>query len=179
MLPPDGALIVDLGCAPGSWSQWLLKMKKGYKVTGFDILPVKLNGIAGFSFIKASFADFNELDALEAKLSGSKFGLVISDAAPNITGTAFEDHMQSLSLAAWSAVYSFKLGQKGSAWVAKVFPGEDLERFRSIIKPGFKKLQVFVPKSVRKSSKEVYFVGKGLKPDIAADLVADIEQFLL
>ncbi len=152
-----GDLVLDLGATPGGWSQ--VAVEFGAKVVAVDINPMeKLEGVI---FIQADITDESLVDTL-LELS-DYYDVVMSDASPKITGIWTVDHLRSVDL----AKASFKIAQQvlrpGGNFLVKVFQGEEIQNFYNELKHHFSFKKFHSPKASRKSSAEVYFVGKGFK----------------
>jgi len=145
--------VLDLGCSPGSWSQYMLKKIGRGRVVGVDTAGHVQVHDNRFRFISA---DIHTLTV--ENLNGQKFDLITSDAMPHTTGNKFVDSQASLNL-----VRSvFRLAQDalvpGGIVVAKVFQGEDLGKFILEIKKRFERVVLFKPKSSRKESREIFII---------------------
>ncbi len=154
-----GDLLLDLGCYPGSWSQYGIK-KVGSKgeVVGIDLtLPERLSS-PNFRFIEH---DILTLDTEWLIREVGPMDVVISDLAPQTTGIKVTDASRSMSLARRALGIALVLLKKKGHFVCKVFEGEDIKVFRSGMSTHFRKIQTFRPKSTRKRSREVYMVGLG------------------
>jgi 23S rRNA (uridine2552-2'-O)-methyltransferase len=153
-----GDRILDLGCAPGAWLLYAARMTgKNGKVIGVDLKPtvVKLPS-HGRVVIGDVLAPETRLKAVWE----GKFQVILSDMAPATTGNKIVDAAGSLGLcmAAWSIAEQYLL--PGGAFVCKIFFSQDVDPFLTRIRPGFKKLNTFKPKSSRKASKEIYIIGQ-------------------
>jgi len=155
-----GEHILDLGCYPGSWSQYAIE-KAGQQglVAGIDLFRPERVVSANFIFLLADVFEvdiewlFNELGPMDA---------VISDLAPKTTGVRSADAGHSLLLAKKAADISFSILKDGGRFVCKVFEGEDVRSLRSLISSHFKLVRLFRPKATRKRSSEVYIIGLDL-----------------
>ena len=157
-----GITVVDLGAAPGGWSQVLSKKigLKG-KALGIDLLEV--SPIKGIDFIQGDFMQDKILEEMVVKLENKAVDLVISDMAPNISGIKERDNALMINLidSTLSVVDKF-LGKKGSVLI-KVFQGESLDYTRAALKKRFDKVKISKPKASRPNSNEIYIIGKELK----------------
>jgi 23S rRNA (uridine2552-2'-O)-methyltransferase len=154
-----GHRLLDLGCYPGSWSQYAIK-KVGPEgdVVGIDLtLPDRLSA-SNFRFIQF---DVLALDLDELVRDVGPRDAVISDMAPQTTGIRLTDASRSMSLAERAAEIAIALLKKNGGFVCKVFEGEDLKRFKAGISARFKQTRLFRPHAVRKGSREVYIIGLG------------------
>jgi 23S rRNA (uridine2552-2'-O)-methyltransferase len=157
-----GMLILDLGSAPGGWSQVAGKMvgEKG-RVLATDILPME--PVKNVDFIQGDFTDeavFNQI--LEA-LNGRKPDLIISDIAPNITGIESADQGTSIYLVELSLDMVRRVLKPKGNFVCKIFKGTGSYAFIKNVRTSFEKVTVRKPKASRPRSREVYLVGTGFK----------------
>ena len=155
-----GDRLLDLGCYPGSWSQYGIKrVSSEGEVVGIDLtLPERLS-FPNFRFIEH---DILTVDTEWLIREVGPRDVVISDLAPQTTGIRVTDASRSMSLARRALGIALVLLKKKGHFVCKVFEGEDLKAFRSELSTHFRKIQTFRPKSTRKRSREVYMVGLGL-----------------
>lgn len=152
-----GDRVLDLGCHPGSWSQYLLsRTHPGGEVIGLDRTPTVFDGGAGFRFIQADISLVEVLVLAEAV--GECHG-VLSDLAPSTTGSAVTDTSRSLALASRAFSIALAVLKPGGYFVCKVFEGEDFRGFRLEAGAHFQEARTVRPDAVRKGSREVYFVG--------------------
>ncbi len=158
-----GQTVVDLGAAPGSWSQVAAaKLRGNGTVIALDLLP--MDGIAGVQFIQGDFAQDEALTALEAVLKGRQVDLVLSDMAPNISGVAAVDQARGMLLAELALEFCRKWLQPEGILLVKVFQGEGFDPFRREMTSAFCAVSVRKPKASRDRSSEVYLLGMGKKP---------------
>jgi len=154
-----GNHILDLGCHPGSWSQYAsLKVGPKGEVVGVDLNPPERFSAANFKFIQA---DVFTLDPAWLVTEIGPRDVVMSDLAPRTTGIASTDVSRSIGLARRALELATGLLKKGGHFVCKVFEGEDFGLFRDEVASRFGKTKPFRPPAVRKRSREVYIVGKG------------------
>ena len=157
-----GQVVVDLGSAPGSWSQVAAARLRGNgTVIAMDLLA--MDGIAGVEFIQADFSEDAALTALEAALRGRQVDLVLSDMAPNISGVAAVDQARGMLLAELALEFSGKCLKPGGAMLVKVFQGEGIDAFRRQLMDAFATVGTRKPKASRERSSEVYLLGTGRK----------------
>jgi 23S rRNA (uridine2552-2'-O)-methyltransferase len=154
-----GMRAVDLGAAPGSWSQ-VLRERLGPAATIVAIDRLPLEAIRGVTFVAADFATDEGLAAVEAALGGRPVDLVVSDLAPNLSGVAASDQARSIHLAELALEFGDKWLQPGGAMVVKVFQGEGFQEFVRSMQQRFAKVHVRKPQASRDRSREVYLVGK-------------------
>ena len=157
-----GLAAVDLGAAPGSWSQ-VLHERLGSKaiIVAIDLLPME--SVPGVTFVQADFREDLGLAALENALGGHKVDLVVSDLSPNLSGIEAADQARSVHLGELALEFSRSWLQPGGDLVVKAFQGEGFAEFRRALEAHFAKVYVRKPKASRDRSREVYLVAKGMK----------------
>ena len=154
-----GDRVLDLGCFPGSWSQYAIsKVGKQGDVVGIDLHTPKAFSPPNFRCIKGDIETI-EVEWLAAEIQTRD--VVLSDLAPPTTGIRATDATRSLSLAEKAARIGRALLKSKGHFVCKIFEGEDLKSFKSNISPSFKQVRLFRPEATRKRSREVYLVGTG------------------
>ena len=157
-----GMIVVDLGSAPGGWSQVAGRLigTKG-RVVASDILP--MDSMEGVDFIQGDFTDAAVFDQLMALMGDSLADLVISDMAPNMSGVVAIDQPQAMHLVELALdMAKLVLKPKGN-FVAKVFHGEGFDQYLKMLKTSFDKVVIRKPDASRARSSEVYVVAKGFK----------------
>jgi 23S rRNA (uridine2552-2'-O)-methyltransferase len=154
-----GMSVVDLGSAPGSWTQ-VLRDKLGGKgrIVAIDLLP--MDPIRDVVFVQADFREEEGLAALEAALVGRKVDLVVSDLAPNLSGIEVADQARSVHLGELALEFSGQWLKPGGDLVVKAFQGGGFTDFQRAMEQCFDKVYVRKPKASRDRSREVYLVGK-------------------
>jgi 23S rRNA (uridine2552-2'-O)-methyltransferase len=157
-----GQLVIDLGAAPGSWSQ-VAAAKLGTKgrVVAVDILPME--PLPGVRFVQGDFREQEVMDALLHALGGSKADLVISDLAPNISGIAVSDQARAMHLAELALEFAQQCLKPGGSLLVKVFQGAGFTEFMTAMRKAFLKVTSRKPEASRGRSSEMYLLGKGLK----------------
>jgi len=157
-----GSLVVDLGCAPGGWSQ-VAAARVGHKgrVLASDILP--MDAIAGVEFVQGDFTDAYVLNQLLNVLGESLADLVISDMAPNMSGIADVDQPHAMYLVELALDMAHQVLKRKGDFVAKVFQGEGFDSFLADCRQKFDKVVIRKPDASRPRSREVYLVAKGFK----------------
>jgi 23S rRNA (uridine2552-2'-O)-methyltransferase len=154
-----GARVVDLGAAPGGWSQ--VAMKRGAsRVVGIDLLDI--DPVAGAVFLKGDFND-PAVEAELAALLGGRAELVLSDMAPNTTGHAATDHIRIVALTELALDFALRVLAPGGAFVAKVFQGGSEKQLLEPMKRHFATVRHAKPPASRKDSSELYVVATGFK----------------
>jgi 23S rRNA (uridine2552-2'-O)-methyltransferase len=158
-----GMTAVDLGAAPGSWCQ-VLRERLGPEglIVAVDLLP--MDPIAGVRFIHGDFSDPGTLQAMEAALAGRRVDLVVCDLAPNMSGIESADQARSVHLGEMALEFAARSLQPGSDLVVKAFQGEGFSDLQRAFQEQFGKVYVRKPKASRDRSREVFLVGKGLRP---------------
>jgi len=153
--------MLDLGCYPGSWSQYCLK-KVGPKgdVVGIDLKEPDRFSAPNFRFIQADILTVN-IEFLADEI-GPRDG-VLSDLAPQTSGIGVTDAARSLRLAEGALRIALAVLKKGGNFLCKVFEGEDLQAFRKEVLERFRQGRTVRPAAVRKASREVYLLGLGLR----------------
>jgi len=161
-----GMTIVDLGSAPGSWSQVAVQRLKGQgKVIALDLL--EMQPVAGVQFIQGDFREQLVLDQLEAALNGMPVDLVIADMAPNISGISDVDQANAMYLTELALDFSYKWLKPGGQFLVKVFNGSGFEEIVRNMRQGFDKVATRKPKASRDRSSEVYLLGSGRRKNLS------------
>ncbi|PUA30514.1 MAG: 23S rRNA (uridine(2552)-2'-O)-methyltransferase [Cellvibrio sp. 79] len=157
-----GALVVDLGSAPGSWSQIAGRLVgvKG-RVVASDILP--MDSLEHVDFIQGDFTEESVFNQIMAKLGDRKADVVISDMAPNISGVDAVDQSSSIYLVELALDMARRVLKPKGDFVAKVFQGEGSDDYIKDVKTSFEKVMIRKPNASRPRSREVYVVAKGFK----------------
>lgn len=157
----SGMTIVDLGAAPGGWSQVMREIvgPKGH-IFALDLLP--MDSIEGVQFIQGDFSEDACFAQLLKTVDGLKIDWVISDMLPNLSGIDTVDQAKSIYLAELVLDFSLKVLPKQGGLLIKVFQGEGFDEFLRQVKAHFKKVIIRKPKASRDRSREIYLVAKGL-----------------
>ncbi|GBQ31885.1 RlmE family RNA methyltransferase [Gluconacetobacter azotocaptans] len=156
-----GMRVVDLGAAPGGWTQVVVKRGAAH-VVGVDLLPV--DPVSGATILEGDFNDPDLPDRLIALLGGPA-DLVLSDMAPNTTGHAPTDHLRIIGLAELALDFATKVLAENGAFVAKVFQGGSERQMLTPMKQAFATVRHAKPPASRKESSELYVVATGFRPD--------------
>ena len=161
-----GMQVVDLGAAPGGWSQYAVELVGGSgRVVASDILAI--DPLPFVEFIQGDFTEQSVLDELLNVLNkdneDSKADVVISDMAPNVTGVESIDQPKSIYLCELSLDMARVILKQGGSFVAKVFQGDGSDAFVNDVKSSFKQVKIRKPKASRPRSREVYVVALGFK----------------
>jgi len=153
-----GMTVVDLGAAPGSWSQVALEsVGAAGRVFALDMLDMA--PLPGVTFIKGDFRKDDVLAELEKALDGKRADLVISDMAPNLTGIRVSDQAHGMYLAELALAFCREHLNPGKNFLVKVFQGSDFETFRQSMQADFAKVVIRKPRASRDRSKELYLLG--------------------
>ncbi|MES9875079.1 MAG: 23S rRNA (uridine(2552)-2'-O)-methyltransferase RlmE [Candidatus Sedimenticola sp. 20ELBAFRAG] len=158
-----GHVVVDLGAAPGGWSQIAEKLvgAKG-RVVALDILP--MDSLAGVDFIQGDFREEEALQQLRELLNGQAVDLVISDMAPNVTGMSAVDQPRAIYLCELALEFAREVLKPGGSLVVKVFQGEGFDEYIRELRSSFGKVVTRKPKASRSRSREVYLVAGNYNP---------------
>lgn len=157
-----GMSIVDLGAAPGGWSQYALGLigRKGV-VVAMDILPME--PLPGVMFVEGDFREEDVLNELLAVLEEREIDLVMSDIAPNISGMEAVDQPRAMYLAELAVDFADRVLRPGGDLLVKLFQGEGFDVLLKDLKQRYDKVIVRKPKASRPRSREVYVLARGRK----------------
>ncbi len=157
-----GMTVVDLGAAPGGWSQLAAERagRRG-RVIALDILDMA--PVEGVTFIRGDFREDEPLRQLEEALEGARADLVLSDMAPNISGQDAVDQPRSMHLAELALDFARNWLNPEGVFVVKLFQGEGFDEFLAELRSVFRRVAMRKPPASRDRSREMYAVGKGLK----------------
>ena len=158
----SGITVVDLGAAPGSWSQLAAKrIGPAGSIIAIDILDMV--PMPGVKLIKGDFTADSTLENLMRHLSGEQIDLVISDMAPNLSGMREIDQPRAMYLAELALESASRMLRPGGALLVKCFEGEGITQFRQVLSRAFKQLFNMKPKASRPKSREIYMLARGFK----------------
>ncbi|MCG6659533.1 23S rRNA (uridine(2552)-2'-O)-methyltransferase RlmE [Halomonas campisalis] len=157
-----GMAVIDLGAAPGGWSQ-VAAEKVGPEgvVIASDIL--EMDGLAGVEFIQGDFTEEAVLEAILAALGGRPVDLVMSDMAPNMSGMAAIDQPQAMYLVELALDLAQQTLRPGGRFLAKVFQGEGFDDYLKALRGSFGKVVTRKPDASRARSREVYLLAEGFR----------------
>jgi 23S rRNA (uridine2552-2'-O)-methyltransferase len=159
-----GMVVVDLGAAPGGWSQVISKcVKPKGKVIALDILP--MDEVEGVEFIQADFTEDAAIEKMNAALKGESVDWVVSDMAPNMSGNETVDLPKSMYLAELALDFATKVLTQRGGFLIKMFQGQGFDPFYANMKQMFKSVTIRKPKASRGRSREVYIVAKEFKAE--------------
>lgn len=157
-----GMTVVDLGAAPGGWSQVAGRVAgDGGRVVAVDLLD--MTPVAGVTFIRGDFGEDAVLAEVEQAIGGGGVDLVLSDMAPNISGVASVDQARSVGLAELALDFAVNHLKPQGNFLVKVFQGSGFEALVADIRRKFVQVMIRKPEASRSRSSEVYVVAKGLK----------------
>jgi len=157
-----GAIVVDLGAAPGGWSQYAAaRVLPQGRVIALDVLP--MDPLENVVFIQGDFTEDVVLQQLEAALGGARADLVMSDMAPNISGNRSVDQPRSMYLVELALDMATRNLASGGTFVAKVFQGEGYEDIVSVCRKAFTAVKIRKPAASRQESRETYIVASGFR----------------
>lgn len=167
-LVQPGQLVVDLGAAPGAWSQYLRrKLGPAAAIVALDVLPME--AIDGVRFIQGDFRDEDVARQLAQALGARAVDLIVSDLAPNLSGVAASDSARIAHLVELAIEFALAHLKSDGALVAKVFHGSGYSQWVESFKRHFRAVKVIKPKASRAKSAETFLVGRGVKAPSTAD----------
>ena len=165
-----GATVVDLGCAPGAWSQYVRRRLSptgaaagalNGTIIGLDLLPME--PIEGVVYLQGDFRDPEVLEQLERALQGRPVDVVVSDMAPNLSGIAASDAARIAHLVELAVAFALEHLKPEGALVVNVFHGSGYSQLVKLFKESFRVVKPVKPKASRDRSSETFLVGIGLK----------------
>jgi 23S rRNA (uridine2552-2'-O)-methyltransferase len=157
-----GTLCVDLGSAPGSWSQLAARLTApGGRVIAVDLLPME--PIPGVEFLQGDFTTPETLTALRDLVGTSRVDLVLSDLAPNMSGQRAVDQPRSIALLEEVLLFATEVLRPGGDLLLKGFQGEGIEAFVRELKSRFQTVKTIKPKASRSESREIYLLARNLR----------------
>ena len=158
-----GMTVVDLGAAPGGWTQVVREaLGDRGRIIALDVLPMQ--GLAGVDVLQGDFRDATVLARLEALLAGSPVDLVLSDMAPNMSGVALVDQARAMELAELALEFSRRWLRPGGSLLVKLFKGVGFDDFVRNLRRDFERVSMRKPKASRARSREVYALAGTLRP---------------
>ena len=157
-----GMSVLDLGSAPGGWSQVAVELvgKKG-RVVASDILPME--PIDGVDFVQGDFTELEVYEQILSVMGENKVDLVISDMAPNMSGVSAVDQPKAMYLVELAVDMAEQILRPGGCLIAKVFHGDGFDELLKAVRSKFNKVQIRKPDASRARSKEQYLVARGFK----------------
>lgn len=157
-----GMLVIDLGSAPGGWSQVASKLVgESGKLIASDILP--MDALPDVDFIQGDFTEESVFNQIMTVIDDRPVDVVISDMAPNISGVAVADQASSIYLIELALDMAQQVLKPNGSFIAKAFQGEGYDAFVAQVREHFQNVLIRKPEASRARSREVYVVGKGFK----------------
>lgn len=157
-----GINVVDLGAAPGGWSEYVRKiLGKNDKVVALDLLDIE--PIEGVDFIQGDFREDEVLEQLNTILDGQPVHLLLSDMAPNMSGSREVDQPRAIYLGELALDAAQQFLVKGGVFLIKMFQGAGFDDYHNQVKQNFSSVVIRKPKASRARSNEVYILAKGFK----------------
>lgn len=157
-----GMSVVDLGAAPGSWSQYVTETLRGdVSIVAVDLLP--MDSLPSVGFIQGDFTEDEVLEQIRAAIGGRTADLVISDMAPNISGNRAVDQPRSMYLVELALDLCRDVLRPGGDFVCKMFQGEGADQYIVAARAAFERVKVMKPRASRPGSREVYLVARNYR----------------
>ena len=154
-----GMVCVDLGSAPGSWSQYVTEKLRGKaRIVAVDLLP--MDALPEVDFVQGDFLEDAVFEQLLDRVGNAGADLVMSDMAPNISGLKAVDQPRSMYLVELALDMARQVLKPGGSFVCKVFQGEGIDPFIADARNSFERVRVMKPKASRSGSREVYLVAR-------------------
>jgi 23S rRNA (uridine2552-2'-O)-methyltransferase len=162
-----GLVVVDLGAAPGGWSQVAAKkVGPSGRVIAIDLLP--MDPVTGVTLLQGDFASRRGLAAVEEALAGRRADLVLSDMAPNLSGIAISDQARSMALAEAARDFALAHLQPEGAFLVKIFQGAGYDDYLKSLRGAFAKTVVRKPEASRGESAEQFLLARGIRVPVAS-----------
>ncbi len=157
-----GLTVVDLGAAPGAWSQYVRqRLGTSGRLVALDILA--MDELAGVEVLQGDFTEDSTLQALLHALQGKPVDLVISDMAPNISGVDISDHARVMNLAELALEFAERVLRPGGGFLVKVFQGRGFNEYYKALQARFSRVATRKPKASRARSAELYLLATGFR----------------
>lgn len=157
-----GMTVVDLGAAPGGWSQYAAQVLAGKgRIVALDILP--MDALPGVEFIQGDFSSDEVLAALRERLAGGKVDLVLSDIAPNMSGVGDVDQARIMHLAELALEFAREALRPGGSFLVKVFQGQGFQEYMRMLRADFEKVASRKPSASRNRSAELYLLARNYR----------------
>ncbi|MFO8004734.1 23S rRNA (uridine(2552)-2'-O)-methyltransferase RlmE [Thioalkalivibrio sp.] len=157
-----GMRVVDLGAAPGGWSQYAMeRVGRSGRVVASDILP--MDPVPGIDVVTGDFHEESVVDAIVARLGGEPADLVLSDIAPNLSGTDAVDQPRAMYLCELALDLALRILKPNGAFLVKLFQGQGSDEFLREMRKQFSSVAVRKPQASRPRSREVYVLARGLR----------------
>ncbi len=154
-----GITVIDLGAAPGGWSQYAAQLLKGKgRIIALDLLP--MDPLDGVEFLQGDFMEDEVLDLLMETLGESRVDLVMSDMAPNISGMEAVDQPRSMYLAELAVDFAARVLREGGDLLFKAFQGEGFDTLIKRLRSQYRQVKIRKPRASRPRSREVYVIAR-------------------
>mgnify|MGYP001821918461 CR=1 FL=1 len=154
-----GMTVIDLGAAPGGWSQYAAQLLKGKgRIIALDLLP--MDPLDGVEFLQGDFMEDEVLDLLMETLGGSRVDLVMSDMAPNISGMEAVDQPRSMYMAELAVDFAARVLREGGDLLFKAFQGEGFDTLIKRLRSQYRQVKIRKPRASRPRSREVYVIAR-------------------
>jgi 23S rRNA (uridine2552-2'-O)-methyltransferase len=161
-----GMIVVDLGAAPGAWSQYLVeRVGRTGRVIALDILPME--ALPGVEVLQGDFTEETTLKSLLDALAGRPVDLVISDMSPNISGVDSADKARAMYLSELALDFAAQVLKPGGAFLMKVFQGSGFSELYKVIQGKFTRVVSRKPKASRARSAEIYVLATGFRGGVS------------
>jgi 23S rRNA (uridine2552-2'-O)-methyltransferase len=157
---PSGITVIDLGAAPGGWSQ-VAAQAVGARGRVLAIDPIPIEPLSGVTVITGSILDEEVAGALRVVLGGARADLVLSDMAPNMSGIRAVDAARALALAKTARDFATEFLKPGGDFLVKLFQGAGVDGLLASLRAGFRRISTRKPQASRSRSGEVYVLGRG------------------
>jgi len=161
-----GQVVVDLGAAPGGWSQ-VLAQRVGARGRVIAIDLLEMEPVAGVTFIQGDFGSDRGLEAVQAALEGGRADLVLSDMSPNLSGIAVSDQARSMHVAEIARDFALLHLKPEGAFLVKIFQGAGYDEYLKSLRLAFRKVVVRKPAASRDESAEQYLLARGLRTPVS------------
>jgi 23S rRNA (uridine2552-2'-O)-methyltransferase len=154
-----GITVIDLGAAPGGWSQYAAQLLKGKgRIIALDLLP--MDPLDGVEFLRGDFMEDEVLDLLMETLGESRVDLVMSDMAPNISGMEAVDQPRSMYMAELAVDFAARVLREGGDLLFKAFQGEGFDTLIKRLRSQYRQVKIRKPRASRPRSREVYVIAR-------------------
>lgn len=153
--------VIDLGAAPGGWSQWVQQRLNG-QVTLFAVDILAMDALPNVTFIQGDFREQEILEQLMSYLQTQKANLVMSDMSPNMSGVRAVDQPRMMLLAELARDLAWEVLAPNGHFLTKIFQGEGFDAYLKTLKPYFRQVVIRKPEASRPRSREVYLLAKNL-----------------
>jgi 23S rRNA (uridine2552-2'-O)-methyltransferase len=158
----SGMVVLDLGAAPGAWSQYVRRrIGRSGRVLATDILP--MDAVAGVEFVQGDFREPAVFDRLSGLVNARGVDLLLSDMAPNLSGMDVIDQPRAIHLAELAVEMAARVLKPGGAALIKVFQGAGFQELVAGVRPRFERIRLLKPQASRARSAETYLLARGLR----------------